>query len=47
MPFVAFPYPSNSTTPVEVDSVADQISTDSVDRMDHNSSEDVHPNTSN
>ena len=41
-----FIYP-NQTTPMAVDSVTNQISTDSTDQMDHNSHEDVHPNTSN
>ena len=34
------------TTSVAVDSVTNQISTDSADQMDHSSHEDVHPNTS-
>ena len=37
----------NQTTSVAVDSVTNQISTDSTDQMDHSSHEDVHPNTSN
>ena len=37
----------NQTTSVAVDSVTNQISTDSADQMDHSFHEDVHPNTSN
>lgn len=40
-------YSSHQITPAADDSIADQTSTDSVDQMDHNSSEDVQPNTSN